>query len=39
MKQIPKIFLDLFEKPQEDEKDEDLCIRLLLTSPGNSSMI
>ncbi|KAL6362076.1 hypothetical protein LRP88_05560 [Fusarium phalaenopsidis] len=39
VKQTLKTFLDLFEKPQEDARDEDWCFRLLLTSPGNSSML
>ncbi|KAH7270920.1 hypothetical protein B0J15DRAFT_483697 [Fusarium solani] len=39
VKQTLKSFLDLFEKPQENAGDEDWCIRLLLTSPGNSSML
>ncbi|RSL82301.1 hypothetical protein CEP51_005263 [Fusarium floridanum] len=36
MKQAPKIVLDLCEKPREGE---DWSIRLLPTSPGNSSMV
>ncbi|KAI8681094.1 hypothetical protein NCS55_00359800 [Fusarium keratoplasticum] len=39
VQQTLNTFLDLFEKPQENTGDEYWCIRLLLTSPGNSSML
>lgn len=39
VKQTLKNFLDLFENPPENSGDGDWCIRLLLTSPGNSSML
>ncbi|UPK97353.1 hypothetical protein LCI18_008288 [Fusarium solani-melongenae] len=39
VKQTLKTFLDLFEKPEDNARDEYWCIRLLLTSPGNSPML
>ncbi|KAH7157946.1 hypothetical protein B0J13DRAFT_185010 [Dactylonectria estremocensis] len=39
VKQVLRGFLDLFEKPQANAADEDWYIRLLLTSPGSSSML
>ncbi|EEU46694.1 uncharacterized protein NECHADRAFT_77328 [Fusarium vanettenii 77-13-4] len=39
VKQTLKNFLDLFENPPENSGDGDWCIRLLLTSPGDSSML